>query len=547
LKRLLLLSTVALLSGVPRAALADSVMPFPSAAAASSSGDDRSVTTGSVTVGGDTINYEATVGTLIVHAHDWDDSAQVLHDRVGDAFPAPKVTDDAQAPATASMSYVAYFKKGTKAENRPITFVYNGGPGSSTVWLHVGAFGPRRIVTNNDSHTPPAPYHLVNNAQSLLDVTDLVFIDAPGTGFGRIGGKDSQKAFWGVDADGHAFAHFIMQFLGIYGRFNSPKYLFGESYGTTRSAVVANDLENDESIDLNGVILMSQILNYDNNADTPEYNPGNDQPYVLALPTYAATAWYHHKLPNQPTDLKDFLAEVEHFASTDYLLALQQGASLPDDQRQAIAQKLHAYTGLSVPYILRADLRINGGEFTENLQIDGDLTTGRLDTRFSGPTVDPLSKESSYDPQSSALSSAYVSAFNDYVRSVLKYGAGQSYRAVTDAESHWDFRHQLPDQSSAQDGLVNVMPDLAMAMKTNPTLKVMLNAGYFDLATPYYEGMYEIHHLPMPASLQANVEFRQYLSGHMIYANEAALAQLHDNVADFIKRTDGQLNGPTAP
>jgi len=543
-KRLLLLSTAALLSFAVPAARADGTLPF--STAATPTDGDRSTTTGSVTIGGDTIPYEATVGTLIVHAHDWDDSAHVLHARLGDAFPVPKVTDDTQAPATASMSYVAYFKKGAKAENRPITFVYNGGPGSSTVWLHVGAFGPRRIMTSNDSHTPPAPYHLVNNAQSLLDVTDLVFIDAPGTGFGRIAGKDSQKAFWGVDADGHAFAQFVMQFLGTYGRFNSPKYLFGESYGTTRSAVLANDLENDDSIDLNGVILMSQILNYDNNADTPEYNPGNDQPYVLALPTYAATAWYHHKLPNQPPDLKAFLAEVEHFASTDYLLALQQGAGLPDAQRTAIAQKLHVYTGLPVAYILRADLRINGGEFTETLQGDGDLTTGRLDTRFSGPTIDPLSKEASYDPQSSALSSAYVSAFNDYVRTVLKYGAGQTYRAITDAESHWDFRHQLPDQSAPQDGLVNVMPDLAMAMKTNPTLKVMLNAGYFDLATPYYEGLYEMHHLPMPASLQANIEYRQYESGHMIYANEAALAQLHDNVADFIRRTDGQPATPPA-
>lgn len=531
--RFSLFCTAAVLASSLSLSLSPSRADTPGAA----SDTDRSSTSGTVTVGGDAIPYEAVAGTLLIHAGDWDDSADVLHGRTPGQFTLPKKPDDAQPDAAASMFYVAYFKKGARPENRPITFVYNGGPGSSTVWLHMGAFGPRRVLTNNDTHTPPAPYRLVNNAQSLLDVTDLVFIDAPGTGFGRIAGKDAQKQFWGVDADGHAFARFITRFLAENGRFNSPKYLFGESYGTTRSAVLANDLENDENVDLNGVILLSQILSYDNNADTPQYNPGNDQPYVLSLPTYAATAWYHHKLPEQPPALRPFLDEVEHFAATDYLLALQQGASLPSAQREAIAQKLHAYTGLPVAYILRADLRINGGEFTGHLEEDGALTTGRLDTRFSGPTLDPLAKEAEYDPQSSAMSSAYVSVFNDYVRATLKYGVGQTYRAETDAEEHWDFRHQQPGQSRAEDAAVNVMPDLAMAMKTNPTLHVMLNAGYFDLATPYYEGLYEMKHLPIPAALQSNIAFKQYESGHMVYANEAALAQLHDNVAAFIRST----------
>ena len=314
------------------------------------------------------------------------------------------------------MFYVAYFKKDVPAESRPVTFIYNGGPGSSTMWLHMGAFGPRRIVTADDQHTSPAPYELVDNAYSLLDVSDLVFIDAPGTGFGRLFGKDKEKAFWGVDPDGHAFARFIARFLSTYQRWNSPKYLFGESYGTTRSAVLAGILETESHIDLNGVILLSQILNFDDSADAPQWNPGIDVPYELALPTFAATAYYHKRLPTQPAALEPFLAEVEQFAMGDYASALAQGSQLPEATRQAIAEKLHQYTGLPVAYILKADLRVNVGQFNHNLQGSEDLTTGRLDSRFSGPTIDPLAEEAAYDPQAAAISSAYVAAFNDYTR-----------------------------------------------------------------------------------------------------------------------------------
>ncbi|WP_408742361.1 S10 family peptidase [Acetobacter musti] len=498
----------------------------------------RHESSGSVTVGGKRIDYRAVAGTLIVHPEGWDDSASVLAARTGvkpDAKPDAK-SDDGNPDATAAMFYVAYFRKDAKAEDRPITFVYNGGPGSATVWLHMGAFGPRRIVTMNDSHDPAAPYQLINNDSSLLDVSDLVFIDAPGTGFGRITGKDKKKSFWGVDADGRAFANFITQFLAVYGRYNSPKYLFGESYGTLRSAVVVNDLQTDDNIDFNGVILLSQILSYDNNADEPRMNPGNDQPYVLALPTYAATAWYHHRLPAHTGALRPFLAEVEKFASTDYLLALQEGSDLSAERRKAIADRLHDYTGLPVDYILRADLRIDGGEFEKTLQGDTDTTTGRLDTRFSGPTLDPMSESAEYDPQSSAISSAYVSAFNDYSRKVLGFGQGQSYLAGINAD--WETKHSVPGMGKS-DGAPNVIPDLAYAMKTNPTLKVMLNAGFFDLATPYYEGIYEMKHVPVPEKLRKNIEFAQYESGHMVYANEAALKQLHDNVAAFIRRSSG--------
>ena len=481
---------------------------------------------GSVTVSGTVINYDAFAGTLVVHPKGWDD------------VPQNADKDDKSQPAEASMFYVAYFKSDGANTQRPVTFLYNGGPGSSTVWLHMGAFGPRRVVTADDSHTPAAPYTLVNNDFSLLDVTDLVFVDAPGTGFSRIAGKDREKAFYGVDQDAQAFADFITQFLGKYGRWNSPKYMFGESYGTTRSAVLSNVLETERDVDFNGVILLSQILNFNFSADDPQFNPGVELPYQLALPTYAASAWYHHKLPDTHAELAPLLAEVEHFAMGDYAQALEAGSTLTADQRHAIAGKLHQYTGLPVEYIEKADLRISAGEFEKNLQDESNLTTGRLDSRFSGPTFDPLSKEAEYDPQSAAISSAYVSAFNDYVRKELKFGENRVFKPEIEIWRSWNFLHQPPGAPLPLPLATNVMPDLAIAMKYNPDLKVLLNAGYFDLATPFYEGVYEMQHLPIPASLQSNIEFRFYESGHMVYAHQASLKALHDNVAAFIVKTE---------
>src|ERR1700727_2722436 len=495
---------------------------------------------GTVTIGGQSIAYQAVAGTLIVHPKDWDD---VQRDPKADRG-NPAAGDDGGAAknptAEASMFYVAYFKNG--GGSRPVTFIYNGGPGSATVWLHMGAFGPRRIVTATDGHTPAAPYSLINNASSLLDASDLVFIDAPGTGFSRIAGKDKEKAFYGVDQDAYAFAQFISQFLTKYGRWNSPKYLFGESYGTPRSAVLINQLESERSIDFNGVILLSQILNFDLSPDRPQGNPGIDTPYQTALPTYAATAWYHKKLPGDHKDLESLLAEVEQFAMGDYARALAAGSDLSAADKRAIAEKLHQYNGLSVDYIVKADLRIDGGEFRQNLQDDAGLTTGRLDTRFSGPDLDPLSQRADYDPQSTALSSAYVSAFNDYVRKDLRYGEGKNFKHSIQTFGSWNFQHSQPGQNgrpgSSRQGS-NVMPDLANAMKINPNLKVQLNAGYFDLATPFYQGVYEMRHLPMPDNLHSNIEFKFYDSGHMVYAKDSSLKLLHDNVADFIHRTSG--------
>ena len=496
-----------------------------------------STSEGSVTVEGNTIHYHAVAGLLIVHPKGWNDAA----DKHGDDD-SPKGGHDGhhawKRPPEASMFYIAYFKDGEKPGDRPVTFLYNGGPGSSTVWLHMGAFGPRRVVTADHVHSPPAPYQVVNNEYSLLDASDLVFIDAPGTGFSRVT-PGAEKSFYGADEDAHAFSEFIVQFLSKFGRWNSPKYLFGESYGTPRSANLINLLETEDDTDFNGVILLSQVLNFDNLVDVVSDNPGVDVAYELALPSYAATAWYHHKLPGNPQPLSQLVGEVEQFAMGDYAAALRAGSELSPDQRAAIAAKLHDYTGLPVSYIQKANLRIDGGEFEHSLQSDTDTTTGRLDSRFSGPSIDPLSQRADYDPQSAAIGSAYVAAFNGYTRSTLHYGMELRYKEGADV-GQWNFQHQPPGFDQPQAQALNVIPDLANAMKYDPDLKVMLNGGYFDLATPFFEGMYEMSQLPMPRKLQANIEYHYYQSGHMVYAHTPALKQLHDNVAAFIANTEHQ-------
>jgi carboxypeptidase C (cathepsin A) len=502
-----------------------------------------STSEGAVTVEGNTIHYHAVSGLLIVHPKGWNDAADK---GAGDDSPmGRRHGHHAQDKSPeASMFYVAYFKDGEKPRDRPITFLYNGGPGSSTVWLHMGAFGPRRVVTADHTHTPPAPYQMVNNDYSLLDASDLVFIDAPGTGFSRVK-PGAEKDFFGADQDVHAFSEFIMQFLAKYGRWNSPKYLYGESYGTPRSANLINVLETEDDTDFNGVILLSQILNYDDSPDIVRANPGVDLAYQLALPTYAATAWYHHKVANGNESLQQLLGEVEQFAMGDYAAALRAGATLSSDQFDAIAAKLHDYTGLPVSYIRKANLRINGSEFEQSLQANADLTTGRLDSRFSGPSLDPLSEGAEYDPQAASIGSAYVAAFNNYVRNDLHYGMRMSYKPEIPLFRSWDYQHQPPGVDSPLPQALNVMPDLANAMKYDPDLKIMLNGGYFDLATPFYQGMYEMAHLPMPRKLQSNIEYHYYESGHMVYAHVPALKQLHDNVAAFIANTEHQpVNEP---
>ena len=470
-------------------------------------------TEGAVSINGREIKYNAIAGNIIL-----------------------KNGNDEQ---TARIFYVVYFNTAVKDKSmQPVTFLYNGGPGSSTIWLHMGAFGPKRVETVDNKYPSAAPYKLINNEYSLLDVSDLVFIDAPGTGFSRIIGKGRDEDFYGVDKDAFAFAQFISQFISKYGRWNSPKYLFGESYGTTRSAVLANILETRNSIRLNGVILLSAILNYDTFTDYPQLNPGIDLPYVLSLPSAAAAAWYHQKLPEKHSDLNLFLKEVENFTTNEYTLALQKGSLLSSEEKHSIAEKLHDYTGLPVSYIEKSDLRINGGQYEKELQSDSDLTTGRLDTRFSGFSMDPLSKEPEYDPLDAAIFAVYVSLFNDYVRKDLKFGEDMSYIPIESLWGSWNFLHRPPGSEMAIPIATNVLPDLAAVMKFNPNLKVMLNSGYFDLATPFYASEFCMHHLQIPKELEKNIEYYYYKSGHMVYISPESLKELHDNVAKFIKETN---------
>lgn len=461
-------------------------------------------TSGSITITGQKVNYKAIAGVL----------------------PLKSKTDEDKI--TAQIFYVAYFKDGvSNPSQRPVTFLYNGGPGSATLWLHMGSFGPKRVVVEGTTHTHAAPYALADNEFSLLDVTDLVFIDMPGTGFGRIL-EGEEKNYWGVDEDAGAFSEFIQTFITKYNRWNSPKFLFGESYGTLRSAVVAGMLHDNYKIDVNGIILLSQILNYGNSVDRAASNPGGNYPFKLALPTYAATAWYHKKLPGNHPDLRAFLDEVEHFAMNDYSLALDKGIAIDQATEDRIAAKMHEYTGLPVEYIKKAGLKIDGGSFRQQLLNDDDESTGRLDTRFSGPTMDPLAQRAFTDPQSDAISGAYVALLNDYLRNTLKYGGDMVYNTNLYGRANWN------NSRRGSTTTVNVMGDLANTMKKNPYVQVLLTAGYYDLATPYFEGVYELQQLPIPKKLGKNIHFAFYESGHMIYLHMPSLEKLHNDVKKFI-------------
>ncbi len=500
-------------------------------------GDSR--TEGVVHVGGQAIAYEATAGVLVVGATDPQDATLGLDGRVlPDAgVKAPEKDKPEEAPPTARMFYTYYAKKGVAAgEARPVTFLYNGGPGSATMYLHMGCFGPRRVVTPDTQHQEGAPYTMVENQYSLLDASDLVFIDAPGTGYSRVVGKDGGKAFYGVDQDVHAFDRFIRRFLSKYNRWNSPKYIFGESYGTPRSAALSAALE---SVDLNGVVLLSQILSYNNSADSSGSQPGMDQPYFLALPSMAATAWYHHRIPGQTGELAPLLKEVEGYALGEYASALLQGADLPETKKQAVAAKLYGYTGVPAAFWMRANLRVSGGEFSKELQAEMGITTGRLDSRYEGPDLKPISADAAYDPFFEAIGSAYAAAMNTYAHNDLKYGEQMTYKpSAREPGWTWDEMHRGPD-GERSGGPLNVVGDLADAMKKNPRMKVMLMGGYFDLGTLYFGAEYEMKHLPMPVALQANISYHFFPTGHMVYVNEDALKGLHEDTAAFIRANAG--------
>ncbi len=473
-----------------------------------------SLTQGSVTIEGKTVPYEAKTGVLVLK--------------------------NAMDTAVLSMSYVAYFRSGVNKDTRPLTFLYNGGPGSSTIWLHMGCFGPQKVDFNEHGRTMP-PFRTVNNNYSILDISDLVFIDAPGTGFGEVvtklrGGAGEGKDFFGIDQDGRAFVDFIEEFISQNERWNSPKYLFGESYGTFRSAVMAPLLQQ-RGIALNGVMLLSQLLSYSNMSELAASNTGVDLPYVLLLPSLTATSWYHHKLPGYNGNLENKLKEVEGFALSDYTLALSQGAALNESSFHNIARKLHEYTGLDQELIEKANLRISGPLYESKLLSDSSQVTGRLDSRFKGDAYDPLDNEPGYDPMNSYISAVFTSTFNTYVREILNFGKGLKYKRSGNV-SPWDFRRK------GYIGFPNVMNDLAQAMIYDPELKVQLHMGYFDLGTPYFEGIFEMQHLPMPKALQKNIQYEKYKSGHMVYLHEESHKQLRHSVKKFIESSykTGQSN-----
>jgi carboxypeptidase C (cathepsin A) len=499
-----------------------------------------SVTEGSVSVeGGKAIAFRAVAGMLTVGSTDSQDATIALDGTLlpGSGVELPAKPED--RPATSRIFYTAYFAKDTDARTRPIVFLYNGGPGSATMYLRMTSMGPVRVQIPDLQHPAGGPYQIAPNAYCLLDAADLVFIDAPGTGYSRIEGKDAAKAFYGIDGDAAAFDRFIRRFLTKFNRWNSPKFLFGESYGTTRDAILSRVLQQ-HGVDLNGVVFLSQILSFDNSADGSDSNPGTENGFFLALPSFAATAWFHHKVPNQPATLEPWIHEVEQYALTDYASALLQGADLSADRKAAVAAKLESYTGVPASLWLKANLRLTGAEFSKYLQDPSDITTGRLDSRFEGPTMDPLERDAAYDPFTEAIESGIVSAMNTYAHETLKFGENMTYKPSAHEKGFdWDMKHKAYGPEGWVGTSTNVMGDIAYTMKVSPHMHVLLMGGYFDLGTLYFGATYEMKHLPIPQNLQKNIDYKFFPTGHMVYVNEDALHALHDRTVQFIRENTG--------
>jgi carboxypeptidase C (cathepsin A) len=460
------------------------------------------VTHHSARIGGRTIPYTATAGTIILN--------------------------DAKDQPAASVFYVAYTAEGAgPSARRPLTFAYNGGPGGSSALIQLGAFGPRTVVTADAATTPPAPYDIVDNTDSLLDVSDLVFVDAVGTGYSRVLANGSPKDFYGVEQDGRAFEQFIRRYITRNDRWNSPKYLAGESYGTTRSAVLAKMLQTD-GISLNGITLLSTVLDY----ATLVARPGNDLPYWLFLPSEAAVAAYHHKLPKPPVDLPAYLQTVRAFAQGPYLSALAKGAALAPAQRDAVAQELRADTGLPLDYLLRSGLRVDPNRFEKQLLSASGETIGRFDGRFHNFDLDPISDGADSDPSADAVFGAFTAAFNRYIRAELKYDSDAPYQFLSsDVNRQWQWHRSENGGVTA----VNVASDLRDALTANPYLRVFSANGLYDLATPFFATEYSLAHLGLSPALQPHITFGYYPAGHMIYLNPVAHAALKADLARFYR------------
>ena len=471
--------------------------------------EKNSITSHEITLGGKPLRYVATAGNLLIKG------------------------DDNQP--NASVFYVAYTLEGSSdTRSRPLTFLYNGGPGSASMWLHMGSIGPVRVLTASPEATGPGPYQIVPNQYSLLDKSDLVFVDAVGAGYSRPVGKGTIRDFAGTDQDVRAFQKFIYRYVSFNHRWNSPKFLFGESYGTTRSAALVDALEN-SGMSFNGVILMSSILNYFALA------PGSDALFIGNLPSYAAIAWHYEKVSHKGKDEKAFLSEVRAYARGPYTEALAQGHSLPQVQVDATAEKLAGYIGLSPQFIKEANLRVSPARFRKELLRDQRAILGRYDARFEGSDVDAAGETPGYDPSNSGIEGAFVTASHDYLDRELKYTSEETYLPSGPGINQiWDHTHRLgsaqPLGNQGQGQPMRdayVAGDLADAMRKNPHLRVLSLNGLFDLATPFFITEYDLAHMELEPKLRGNIEFAYYPSGHMIYLNVEALKELKSDLAKF--------------
>ncbi|MCA9950950.1 MAG: hypothetical protein KDE48_14965 [Anaerolineales bacterium] len=474
--------------------------------------EDKIVQTNhTITIDGKPLDYTATTGTIVLKEESEKDE---------------KVEGE---KAKASIFFVAYTKDGVDdSAERPITFAFNGGPGSSSVWLHLGLLGPKRVHMDDTKILPP-PYKLVANENSLLDITDLVFIDPVSTGFSRAVPGEKPTEFHNFDKDIESVGDFIRLYTTRYQRWNSPKFLAGESYGTTRSAGLSGYLQTRHGMYLNGIMLISSILNF----QTANFTNGNDLPYILFLPTYAATAWYHQQLDDDlQADLKVTLAEVEAFALGEYTVALMQGSTLPASEQKAIAAKLARYTGLSVDYIQKTNLRIDIYRFTKELLREQGKTVGRLDTRFTGIDKDTAGEHFEFDPSYAAIQGPYTAVLNDYIRRDLAFANDISYEILANLYETWGY-------PKFENKFVDVAETLRQAMSINPHLKVLVAGGYYDLATPYLATRYTFNHLGLDASLQENIVMTYYAAGHMMYVHPPSMAQLKEDLKRFVKTAVG--------
>jgi carboxypeptidase C (cathepsin A) len=467
----------------------------------------------SINVNGRTIAYRATAGTLTIR--------------------------DRDGKPTASVFYVAYTTPHS-GRHKPVTFFYNGGPGSASLWLHMGSFGPMRVQTANPEYIRPAPYAFGPNPDTLLDRTDLVFLDAVGTGYSRPLGDAKAADFYGVDPDVDAFAKAIIRYTTKYDRWNDPKFIFGESYGTTRSAMLAYALQ-DRGLALNGVVLLSSILNYG------VRQPGFDQVYIGYLPSYAATAWYHHKA-GDGTQLEDWVEQARRFAGGPYATALAKGADLSPEEADQVAREMSRLTGLSVDFLKRANLRVDLSRFQTELLRDRRETIGRYDSRYLGTNPDAAGERPEYDPSDTAISAAFISTLHDYLSREIGYETPLDYRvsARDGGDFRWNFEHRAPgSQQPQQQPAVTV--DLAAAMRTNPYLKVLSLNGYYDMATPFFETERDLKHLMLEPSQQKNVEFRYFRSGHMVYLNPDELHHMRLELDRFYDETVSEAYSPEPP